>query len=148
MYQDWQFVSGGCQVSHDFARRERIDFTGGGESGESVYMGAAEDWLELDQDRFGLIAAAGFSAQNWVRAYDETLLGFAGGISNAEIDAQISEAEAAVAASPLAAEQKTMILEDFHAQMAEVRIAVRDGQQFASAVAPVRARLQRLMEGF
>lgn len=30
MYQDWQFFSGGCQISHDFAHRERVEFAGGG----------------------------------------------------------------------------------------------------------------------
>lgn len=30
MYQDWQFFSGECQISHDFSHRERIEFAGGG----------------------------------------------------------------------------------------------------------------------
>lgn len=118
------------------------------ERGEAVYMDAAEDWFEFDQNGFGLITGAGFSRESWTEAYDETLLGFAGGIAQAEIDAQIAQAEAGVAASPLSAEQKEMILADFMAQMDQVREATVVGQQYASAVAPVRGRLQMLMEGF
>lgn len=29
MDQDWRFFSGGCEIAHDFAQRERIDFAGG-----------------------------------------------------------------------------------------------------------------------
>lgn len=118
------------------------------ERGESVYMDAAEDWFEFDRNGFGLITGAGFSLQSWTQAYDETLLGFAGGIAQAEIDAQIAQAEAGVAASPLSAEQKAVILADFMTQMDEVREATMQGQQYASVVAPVRGRLQVLMEGF
>lgn len=118
------------------------------ERGEAVYMDAADDWFEFDQNGYGLIAGAGFSLESWTRAYDETLLGFAGGIAQAEIDAQIAQAEAGVAASPLSAEQKEMILADFMTQMAEVREATIEGQQYAAIVAPVRGRLQVLMEGF
>lgn len=118
------------------------------ERGEPVYMDAADDWLEFDQSGYGLIASAGFSPQSWLRAYDETLLGFAGGIGEAEIDAQIDEAQARIESSPLSAEQKALILDDFLEQMDEVRAATREGQQFAALVAPVRGRLQMLMEGF
>lgn len=118
------------------------------ERGEPVYMDAAGDWLEFDEGGYGLIASAGFSPQSWTRAYDETLLGFAGGIGEAEIDAQIAEARAGIESSPLSPEQKAMILEDFLMQMDDVRAATREGQHFAAFVAPVRNRLQMLMEGF
>lgn len=116
--------------------------------GESVYMDAAADWLEFDAETDGLIAAAGFSPQQWIRAYDETLLGYAGGISEAEIDAQIAHAEASLAASSLTPEQKAMVLDDFLGQMAEVRRVSREGRAYAPIIAPLRGRLHALMEGF
>lgn len=117
------------------------------ERGEAVYMDAAYDWFEFDAEGQGIITAAGFDEQSWVSAYEETLMGYGAGIGEAEIDAQIAQAEAGVAASSLSSEQKSAILADFYVQMDAVRAAAREGQAYAAAVAPVRERLRVLVEG-
>lgn len=59
MHRDWQFFSGGCQVDHDFSRRERIDFAGGGVAAYMEEIPVVEGvWLyRIDargKGRFGL----------------------------------------------------------------------------------------------
>lgn len=115
------------------------------ERGEPVYMDAADDWYEFDEEHSGLIAGAGFSLESWRRAYDETLLGYAGGIPESDIDQHIEAARTSLAESTLTEDQKQMILEDVIHQMEQVRSAIRLGQQFTVAVAPVRDRLEALM---
>lgn len=117
--------------------------------GEGVYMGedVAGDWFEFDSDGAGLIVAAGFSARSWAQAYDETLMGYAAGIDEAEITRQIAVAEESVAASALGAAEKEEFLAEFRADMAEVMQARQEGQAYAAMVAPHWERLHLLVQG-
>jgi hypothetical protein len=91
------------------------------ETSDSVLIGEADFWFELDAEIDGLIGAAGFDEATWRRAYDETLAGLLAGIEQAEFDATIAAPMEMLAASPhLTEAQKAEILSDFQVSMDEL----------------------------
>jgi hypothetical protein len=116
------------------------------ETSDSVLIGEANFWFELDAEIDGLIGAAGFNEGSWRRAYDETLSGLLASIEQAEFDATIAAPVEMLAASPhLTEAQKAEILADFQVSMDELAAERAAGAAHRQVVAPYADRLRRLV---
>jgi hypothetical protein len=108
----------------------------------------ADDWFEQDADNLGMIEAAGFNAETWRRALDETYRGFLANISEAEIRKSFADARRRAEHSTLTPEQKLAALRMVDEQEREVLKLRAEGKPHAHAVRFVTERLRALNEQF
>ena len=115
------------------------------ESGEDIYYGAGDVFYELDFN--GHIAAAGFSSDDWVDAFDEVVTGYMATIPQDEFDAMFREVVAILEASTLSNEQKAELRQDMVLHIAEAQRARESGMPHAEAVLPFAERLHPMFFG-
>ena len=116
------------------------------ERGEGVYAEAAADWFEFDAEGSGLIAAAGYSEENWMHAYDALLAGYTAALPEAEFEATISGPMARLETSSLAEDQKALLRGEFKRLIAKSRELRQVGAPYADVVRPLMPRLDVLVE--
>jgi hypothetical protein len=120
------------------------------EFGEFAYDASiADDWFEQDAEHLGLIEAAGFTAESWRRALDDTYRGFLANIPEAEIRSSFANARLRVERSKtLSAQQKQAALRLTDEQEQQVLRLRREGQPHAATVRLLTERLRTLDEQF
>jgi hypothetical protein len=106
----------------------------------------ADEWFEQDADNLRMIEAAGFTAETWRRALDETYRGFLANIPEAEIRKSFVDARRRAEQSRLTQEQKQAALRMADEQEREVLKLRAEGKQHAHAVRFVTERLRALNE--
>lgn len=107
----------------------------------------ATDWYEQDADRDGLIKAAGFTEQSWIRALGETYRGFLANLPEAEIRAKFAQARRRVEGTrSLSAAQKQELLKAVDREEQQLLELRTEGQAFAAAVRPLVERMRALTE--
>lgn len=115
------------------------------ESGEDIYYGAGEAFLELDYN--GHIAAAGFSNTAWVTVFDEVVTGYMATIPQEEFDALFRDVVVMLEESSLSDEQKAELRQDIVLHIAEAQRARQSGGAHAQAVLPFVSRLYPMFFG-
>lgn len=108
----------------------------------------ADAWFEADAAGEGVIAAAGFDAQSWNVAVDETFRGLMALMPQQQVDdlralldlgknnlGDISEA------------QKAQLVADLEAEFAAFLALRAEGAAFADAVRPIQYRLNGILQG-
>jgi len=116
------------------------------ESGEDIYYGAGDVFLELDDN--GYIAAAGFSDADWVVTFDEVVTGYMATIPQDEFDGIFRDLVAMLEASTaLSDAQKAEVRQDMVLNIAEAQRARESGMPHAHAVLPFADRLYPMFFG-
>ena len=115
------------------------------ESGEDIYYGAGDAFLELDYN--GYIAAAGFGEADWITTFDEVVTGYMATIPQDEFDALFRDVVAMLEASSLSDEQKAELRQDMVLHIAEAQRARESGMVHAQAVLPFADRLYPMFFG-
>lgn len=115
------------------------------ESGEDIYYGAGDVFLELDYN--GYIAAAGFGEADWIATFDEVVTGYMATIPQDEFDAMFRDVVAMLEASALSDEQKAELRQDMVLHIAEAQRARESGMVHAQAVLPFADRLYPMFFG-
>lgn len=108
----------------------------------------AAAWFEADAEGEGVIAAAGFDAQSWSVAVDETFRGLMALMPQQQVDDLRALLELGKNnLGDMSEAQKAQLIADLEAEFAAFLALRAEGVAFADAVRPIQHRLNGILQG-